>query len=258
MADRVVERRADDRDVDGPGAELGRIGDPRQVHERRRPDVGRQVEVAEDLPLAVPAVEPGEVDRRRSGSVGSGFVGALCHGSSGRRSRHSTGSGRGRRRLAGGAAGSHRASSGARRGHPSTGVRRRAGRRYAWHDGRGRGDRVTRRRLVARPRRREVAVVRLDLAARRSTSRSSPRSPSWSARRSGRGVGRARLAATAASADGGAGASAVGRRRGRRPSTPAARPGDGAARGRRRRPSTRRTSRSTSASSRSASSTRSS
>ena len=37
VADRVVERRADDRDVRLPGAELGGIGHPRQLHEADRP-----------------------------------------------------------------------------------------------------------------------------------------------------------------------------------------------------------------------------
>ena len=64
--------------------ELGRIGDPGQLHERRRPDVGRQVEVVEGLELAVPAVAGGEVDVAR-------VVGTLSHGGS-------SGDGRGRRR----------------------------------------------------------------------------------------------------------------------------------------------------------------
>ena len=46
VRDHVVERRADDRDVDAARGELGGIRDPGQVRERRRPDVGRQVEVA--------------------------------------------------------------------------------------------------------------------------------------------------------------------------------------------------------------------
>ena len=49
VADGVIERGADDRDVDATGGQLGRIGDPGQVHERRRADIGRQVEVIEDL-----------------------------------------------------------------------------------------------------------------------------------------------------------------------------------------------------------------
>ncbi len=64
VADRVVERRTDDRDVDLLAAQLGRIGDPRQLHERGRPDVGRQVEVVEGLERLVPAVVGREVTLR--------------------------------------------------------------------------------------------------------------------------------------------------------------------------------------------------
>ena len=56
VADGVVERRADDRDVALRRAELGRVGDPRQLHEADAADVGGQVEVVERLVLAVPAV----------------------------------------------------------------------------------------------------------------------------------------------------------------------------------------------------------
>ena len=71
---RVVERRADDRDVDLATAQLGRVGDPRQLHERGRPDVGRQVEIVVGLELAIPAVLAREVTVQ----VGVGW--ALSHG----------------------------------------------------------------------------------------------------------------------------------------------------------------------------------
>ncbi len=79
VAHGVVERRSDDGHVDGPGVELGRIGDPRQVHEGRGPDVGGELEVRVDLVLTVPAVGGGEV--AAGGRVG--IVGALGHGTSG-------------------------------------------------------------------------------------------------------------------------------------------------------------------------------
>ena len=71
---RVVERRTDDRHVHLASAELGRVGDPGQLHERHRPDVGRQVEVVERLEFAIPAVQAREV------TVEIGVVGALGHG----------------------------------------------------------------------------------------------------------------------------------------------------------------------------------
>ena len=74
MGDRVVERRADDRDVHLAPSELGRIGDPGQLHERGRPDVGRQVEVVVRVVLAVPAVGVREI----AVEVGIGW--ALSHG----------------------------------------------------------------------------------------------------------------------------------------------------------------------------------
>ncbi len=55
MADRVIERRPDDGDVHRTAPQLVRIGDPRQLHERDRPDVGRQVEVGVGRELLVPA-----------------------------------------------------------------------------------------------------------------------------------------------------------------------------------------------------------
>jgi len=75
-------------------AELRRIGDPRQVHERRRPDVGRQVEVAVRLERLVPAVLAREV------AIGFGVVGALGHGFLRRRPRRMAA--RHRSRLTGG------------------------------------------------------------------------------------------------------------------------------------------------------------
>ena len=100
VAHGVVERRADDRDVDLAAAQLGGIGDPRQVHERRRADVRGQLVVAERLERPVPAVGRGEA------GVGVGVVGALGHvippeTGAGRRMRPRQGI-----RLAGGAAGS--------------------------------------------------------------------------------------------------------------------------------------------------------
>ena len=60
VRDHVIERRPNDRDVDAAALELRRIGHPRQVGERRGPDVARQVEVAVHLELAVPAPLLGE------------------------------------------------------------------------------------------------------------------------------------------------------------------------------------------------------
>src|SRR6478609_2831348 len=60
--DRVVERRADDRDVGPAGGELDRVRDPGQLHERRQPDVGGEIEVVVRLVRLVPAVARGEVD----------------------------------------------------------------------------------------------------------------------------------------------------------------------------------------------------
>ena len=74
VADGVVERRTDDRDVDAAAAEFGRIRDPGQVHERRRADVGRQVEVVVGLVVGVPAVVAREV------AVEGGVGRAVCHG----------------------------------------------------------------------------------------------------------------------------------------------------------------------------------
>ena len=61
VAHGVVERRPDDRDVRAAGADLGRVGHPRQLHERDRADIGGQVEVAVRLELGVPAVAGREV-----------------------------------------------------------------------------------------------------------------------------------------------------------------------------------------------------
>ena len=110
MAHRVVERRPDDRHVHAPCDELQRVRDPGQVHERRRADVGGQLEVAVRLEFAVPAIG------RREIALGRGIwvVGALSHEVLRRRTVGASGD-RWKRRLAGGAAGSHPASSGARR-----------------------------------------------------------------------------------------------------------------------------------------------
>ena len=75
VADGVVERRADDRDVDAEAAELGRVRDPGQLHERRRADVGRQVEVAVRLVVARPSR-----CRARSRGRGRGRSGARPRG----------------------------------------------------------------------------------------------------------------------------------------------------------------------------------
>ena len=79
VADRVVERRADDGDVDARATQLVRIGDPGQLHEGRRADVGRQVEVVEASNCLVPAVvrrevplEVGSVGRSATVSSGDG------------------------------------------------------------------------------------------------------------------------------------------------------------------------------------------
>ena len=74
VADGVVERGTDDRDIDAEAAELGGIGDPRQVHERGRADVRRQVEIAVRLEVRVPAVVAREV------AVQGGVGRAVCHG----------------------------------------------------------------------------------------------------------------------------------------------------------------------------------
>ena len=112
VADGVVERRADDRDVDGRARRSSAgIGDPRQVHERRRADVGRQVEVGVRLELAVPAVGSREVGRR--GSWGRSATGSSGDGRGWRiagRGQVSVRLDRGRRRF------EVRSSSGARRG----------------------------------------------------------------------------------------------------------------------------------------------
>ena len=55
MADGVIERRPDDGDVHRSAPQLVRFGDPRQLHERDRAHVGRQVEVGVGRELLVPA-----------------------------------------------------------------------------------------------------------------------------------------------------------------------------------------------------------
>ena len=72
VAHGVVERRADDRNVDVAGPQLRGIRDPRELHERGQTDVGGQVEVVERLVRAVPAVARGEV-------AGARVVGTLGH-----------------------------------------------------------------------------------------------------------------------------------------------------------------------------------
>ena len=76
VGDGVVERGPDDGDVDSGLAERVGIGHPRQVHERRRTDVGREIEVVERVVLAVPTI------LARVAGVGLGVVWALSHGGS--------------------------------------------------------------------------------------------------------------------------------------------------------------------------------
>jgi hypothetical protein len=76
----IVKRGSHDRHVDGSATELRWIGDPWQVHERRWPDVGREIEVGECLERVVPAVAGREVALEFG-------VGALGHGILRRRSR---------------------------------------------------------------------------------------------------------------------------------------------------------------------------
>ena len=85
VAHGVVERSADDRDVHVARTQLGGVGDPREVHERRRPDIRRQVEVRERLERAVPAVRGGEVAVGPGLGRIMGVVGALGHGNLRRR-----------------------------------------------------------------------------------------------------------------------------------------------------------------------------
>ena len=96
VADRVVERRADDRDVDLAPAQLGRIGDPRQLHEADRADVGRQVEVGVGLVRRGPSRWP---RRSRIGSgaaaESAGSWGRSATGTSGRRDGAGAAPGRG-------------------------------------------------------------------------------------------------------------------------------------------------------------------
>ena len=66
VADRVVERRPDDRHVGTAPPDLGGIRHPRQLLERGRPDVRGQVEVLEDRVLPVPAVAGGKRHRAPS------------------------------------------------------------------------------------------------------------------------------------------------------------------------------------------------
>ena len=121
VAHRVVERGADDGHVDASPAELVRLRDPWEVHERRWADVGRQVEVVEDLVLTVPAVVRGKA------LLGRGLGGALSHGVLRRWAAE------GRLPSRSGAAGSHVTSSGARRsgwyraGRPGLAAVRRVG-----------------------------------------------------------------------------------------------------------------------------------
>ncbi len=81
VADRVVERRADDGDVDGAPSELVGIGDPRQLHERHGADVGRQVEVGVGREILVPAGVMREL------VLGVGVVSVVSHQCLRRRSR---------------------------------------------------------------------------------------------------------------------------------------------------------------------------
>ncbi len=63
VGDHVVERRADDRDIGAVRRERLDTVDPRQVRERGLADVGRQIELAEDLVLTGPAIANGKVGR---------------------------------------------------------------------------------------------------------------------------------------------------------------------------------------------------
>ena len=68
MAHGVIEWCADDGHIRLACRELGRIGDPRQLHEAGRADVGRQVEIAVRLVLTVPAIGGREGHRGRGGA----------------------------------------------------------------------------------------------------------------------------------------------------------------------------------------------
>ena len=104
MADRVVERRADDGDVDTQSAELGGIVDPGQLRERHRPDIGGQVVVrvrlvsrSQPLRDAYPDAGSGSWGRlatwssRRAGAAGIAADGSVSLGAPPVRSRRPAG-----------------------------------------------------------------------------------------------------------------------------------------------------------------------
>jgi hypothetical protein len=61
MRDGVVERGPDDRHVNAPAPQFGRVCHPRQLHERGRSDIRGQIEIVECVPRLVPAVAGREV-----------------------------------------------------------------------------------------------------------------------------------------------------------------------------------------------------
>ena len=100
VADRVVERARRRSRRRRRAAELGRVRDPRQLHERGRPDVGRQVEVVEDLVRRIPAVAGARSPLDVGRGLGTGTVG---HGDlRRRRARPSSRAAADARRLTGG------------------------------------------------------------------------------------------------------------------------------------------------------------
>ena len=161
VAHGVVERRADDRDVHAARAQLGRVGDPRQLPERRQADVGRQVEVGVRSRTRGPS-RCAPRSRRHPGSWGRSATMVLR---------------RRRRRSAAG----HRGRVPPQSGAPPVRVRRPAGRARAIVPGQPGGWRSAPRNSATPPRRAP------DPAAARSPSgrRGSPRAAS-SGRRAGR------------------------------------------------------------------------
>jgi len=66
MGDHIVERRADDRDVDLALPELAGVRDPGESRKGLEPDIGRELDLGKDLEVAVPAVADCEVVRDRT------------------------------------------------------------------------------------------------------------------------------------------------------------------------------------------------